>query len=96
MKINITAIVKSKIDSIEEVKSHLIEMATNSKNEDACLQYDLHQDKENPTYFFFHEIWESEEALALHNEQPYIKKFVARAAEILAEPVLVYKTNKIA
>lgn len=96
MKINITAIVKSKPDTIEEVKSYLTEMAINSKNEKACIQYDLHQDSENQTHFFFHEIWENGESLALHNTQPYIQRFVVRASEILAEPVLVYKTVLIA
>lgn len=96
MKINITAIVKSNPDSIEETKNFLTEMALHSKKEDACIQYDLHQDKENPTLFIFHEIWESEEGLALHNTRPYIRGFVERASEILAEPVTIYKTNKIA
>lgn len=96
MRINITAIVKSNPNSIEETKNLLTEMAINSKQEEACIQYDLHQDKENPAYFFFHEIWESGEGLALHNTQSYIQKFAARASEILAEPVAIYKTEKIA
>lgn len=96
MKINRTAIVKSKSDTIEEVKSYLTEMAIHSKNENACIRYDLHQDKANLTCFFFHEIWENEECLALHNTQPYIQRFADRAPEILAEPVLVYKTEMIA
>lgn len=96
MKINITAIVKSNPDSIEETKNFLTEMALHSKKEGACIQYDLHQDKEDPACFFFHEIWESEEGLALHNSQPYIRRFAERASEILVEPVTIYKTNKIA
>lgn len=96
MKINITAIVKSNPDSTEETKNFLTEMAIHSKKEDACIQYDLHQDKENPTLFIFHEIWKSEGGLALHNTRPYIRGFAERASEILAEPVTIYKTNKIA
>ena len=96
MKINITAIIKSKPETTEATKEILTEMAINSKNEKACIQYDLHQSIEEPTHFFFHEIWENEESLALHNTKPYIMKFVKQAETILAETPEIYKTNKIA
>jgi len=95
MKINITAIIKSKPETIEITKALLTEMAVNSKQETACIQYDLHQSKEEPEYFFFHEIWDNEEDLELHNAKPYIQKFVEKAPEILAETPKIYKTNKI-
>lgn len=96
MKINITAIIKSKPETTEVTKEILTEMALNSKNEKACIQYDLHQSIEEPTCFFFHEIWEDEESLALHNTKPYILKFVKQAETILAETPEIYKTKKIA
>lgn len=96
MEINIITIVKSNPGSIEETKKLLTDMAIHSKKEVACVQYDLHQDRENPACFFFHEIWESGEGLALHNTQSYIQKFKSRASEILAGPVAIYKTEKIA
>ncbi|RZK12391.1 MAG: antibiotic biosynthesis monooxygenase [Flavobacterium sp.] len=96
MKINITAIVKSNPNSIEETKMLLTEMAVNSKKEKACIQYDLHQDKENPSFFIFHEIWESEEGLAFHETQVHFQKFKAKTSALLAEPIIVYKTDKIA
>lgn len=96
MKINITAIIKSKLETVESTKELLTEMAINSKNEKACIQYDLHQSIEEPTHFFFHEIWENEEGLALHNTKSYIMKFVKQAETILAETPEIYKTHKIA
>lgn len=95
MKINITAIVKSKPEHLQETKKMLTEMASTSRKEQDCIQYDLHQDKENANIFIFHEIWESEEGLALHETQPYFMEFISQASELLAEPVLVYETNKI-
>lgn len=95
MKINITAIIKSKPETIEITKALLTEMAVNSKQEKACLQYDLHQSKDEPEYFFFHEIWDNQEDLDLHNAKPYIQKFIEKASEILAETPKIYKTNKI-
>lgn len=95
MKINITAIIKSKPETIEITKALLTEMAGNSKQETACIQYDLHQSIEEPECFLFHEIWDNQEDLELHNTKPYIRKFVEKAAEILAEAPKIYKTNKI-
>lgn len=95
MKINITAIIKSKPKTIETTKALLTEMAVNSKQETACIQYDLHQSKDEPEYFFFHEIWDNEDDLDLHNAKPYIQKFIEKASEILAETPKIYKTNKI-
>ena len=95
MKINITAIVKSKPETLQETKKLLAGMAVDSAKEEACIQYDLHQDNKNPTLFLFHEIWENEAGLALHETQSYFQNFKARASELLAEPIIVYKTNKI-
>lgn len=96
MKINITAIIKSKPETIEITKALLTEMAIHSKQEMACLQYDLHQSQENPEYFFFHEIWDNAEDLELHNFKPYILKFAEQAPSLLAETPKIYKTTKIA
>ena len=95
MKLNITAIIKSKPETIEITKALLTEMSVNSKQETACIQYDLHQSKDEPEYFFFHEIWDNQQDLDLHNAKPYIQKFVQKASEILAETPKIYKTNKI-
>ena len=95
IKINITAIIKSKPETIKITEALLTEMAVNSKLETACIQYDLHQSVEEPERFFFHEIWDNEEDLALHNEKPYIRKFVDKASEILSEKPQIYRTNKI-
>lgn len=96
MQINITAIIKSKSETVEYTKEILTKMAINSKNEKACIQYDLHQSIEEPTHFFFHEIWKNEEGLALHKTKSYIKNFVKQAEKILAETPEIYRTNKIA
>lgn len=95
MNINLTAIVKSKPEHTEEVKAYLLNMVDNSKKEEACLQYDLHQNNEEPTIFVFHEIWKDKEGLEAHNSQPYIQDFVKASEGLLEENVLIYKTQKI-
>lgn len=95
MAINLTAIVKSKPEHTEEVKTYLLNMVLNSKKEAACLQYDLHQNNEAPNIFVFHEIWKDEKELEEHNQKPYIQDFVKASEALLEESVIIYKTEKI-
>ena len=58
MEINLTVIIKSKPEYREELKSVLKNLVENSTKEAACLQYDLHQNIEDPNVFIFHEVME--------------------------------------
>lgn len=95
MKVYLTAIVKAKPEHTDEVLAVLQNMVANTRNEVGNLKYDLHRDKENQNTFVFYEIWKSEEILAKHNEQPYIKAFVDIIPEKLQEPPVIIKMDKI-
>ncbi|MUV05026.1 antibiotic biosynthesis monooxygenase [Flavobacterium rakeshii] len=94
-QINLTAIVKSLPEKMEETKATLQEMVFYSIKEKACLKYELHQSQTEPYVFIFHEIWKSREDLDLHNKQPYITGFIEKSTELLQEPVSVYITDII-
>lgn len=95
MAIYLTVLLKSKPESIEAFKSLLLDLVPNSKKEAACLQYDLHQSDKEPTTFIFHEIWEDQAGLDLHNQQPYLQSFFENAKLYLQEAPIIYKTNKL-
>ncbi len=95
MKIYLTATLNSKPQFLEEVKSVLQNMVKESRKEAACLQYDLHQGTTDKTLFVFQEIWESEEALKEHNQQPYIQAFRELVEEKLQGAPMVYLTDRI-
>ncbi|WP_316821334.1 putative quinol monooxygenase [Pedobacter gandavensis] len=96
MNINLTALIKSTEGNAEAMKALLLELLTESRKEKACIQYDLHQDQENRNIFIFHEIWESQEGLDLHNAQAHIARFVADSAAIIDGPASLHKTEKVA
>lgn len=96
MNINLTAIIKSTEGNADAMKTLLLALLTDSRKEEACIQYDLHQDQENKNVFIFHEIWESQEGLDLHNGQPHISRFVADSASIIDGPAAIHKTEKVA
>ncbi|MBO9676247.1 MAG: antibiotic biosynthesis monooxygenase [Sphingobacteriaceae bacterium] len=94
MSIYLTAIVKSKQETTAELRTMLLDMVANSRKEEACIQYDLHESAGDHT-FIFQEEWKDQEGLDLHNAQPYILAFVAQAAK-LTEDIIIYKTEKLA
>ncbi|SEI37084.1 Quinol monooxygenase YgiN [Dyadobacter koreensis] len=96
MSIFLTAFVKSKPGNSEALKKQLLNLVAHSTKEEACLQYDLHQSQEDPNVFIFHEEWESQAGLDIHNASPYIIAFVALAPELIEGSISIYKTEKIA
>jgi len=95
MKIYLTAIIKAKEEYRNEVLDILQNMVTETRKEEDCELYTLHQGIEDKNQFIFYEIWKSEEGLTKHNQQPYIQAFGALADEKLREKPQIYKTNII-
>ncbi|MNK08444.1 putative monooxygenase YcnE [compost metagenome] len=95
MHINITAIIKSVPSKAEEMKAILEELAIESNKEEACLQYDLHQDIDEPNVFIFYEIWKDGTSLDIHNNSVHVLKFKEASEAILLETPAIYITNRI-
>lgn len=95
MIVYLTAKMKSKPGQSELLKSLLFELVSHSVQENACLQYELHQSSDDENVFIFHEEWSGEAGLTLHNSQPHLKAFVEKSAGILDGGINIYKTNKI-
>lgn len=95
MKIHLTAIIKAKEEYRDEVASILQYMVKQTRKEEACELYNLHQGLEDQNLFIFYEIWRSKEGLEAHNEQPYIKSFGELATEKLQEQPTIMLTTLI-
>jgi len=95
MKIYLTAVIKAKEEYRTEVLETLQKMVKETRKEEANELYTLHQGIEDKNQFVFYEIWKSEEGLAQHNQQPYIKAFGALVDEKLQEKPQIYLTEII-
>lgn len=93
MKIHLIAIIKAKSEHREEVLSVLKNMVEQTRKEESCELYSLHQDIEDQNTFTFYEIWKSKEGLDAHNLQPYIQAFGELVDEKLQELPKLYKTQ---
>ncbi|GJM24134.1 MAG: antibiotic biosynthesis monooxygenase [Phycisphaerae bacterium] len=76
-KLTIVANIKANADKIELVKSELVKLIDITLREEGCLQYDLHQDNENPAHFMFYENWVSRELWQNHMGAQHLKDYLA-------------------
>lgn len=54
-KLTIVANVKAAADKVDLVRAELEKLIPITRQEQGCIQYDLHQDNENPAHFLFFE-----------------------------------------
>ena len=67
---------------IDETKEFLLSLIDKSRSEPDCINYDLHQDNDNPAEFTFYENWTSREAWDAHMQKPYLIEFAERKEEL--------------
>ncbi|RJG48682.1 putative quinol monooxygenase [Motilimonas pumila] len=64
-------------DHIDTVKAALIKLIDITRSEVGCVNYDLHQDNENPAHFVFYENWQSRELWRDHMENQHLKDYMS-------------------
>jgi len=76
-KLTIVANIKAKADKVDLVKTELEKLINITRAEQGCLQYNLHQDNENPAHFLFYENWESRELWQTHMNNQHLQDYMA-------------------
>jgi len=92
--VTVLALFKAKPGLEEKVKRELLALQGPTRSEEGCINYDLHQSKEDPSCFMFYENWKSQEDLDKHLQMPYLEAFREKAGDLLAEPtsITLHKT----
>jgi len=93
-KLTITGNIKAKAEHIETVKEELLKLIPITRAEEGCIQYDLHQDNEDPTYFMFYENWESRALWPTHMNNYYLKGYMD-ATEGMVEKFWLHELTHI-
>ena len=86
---------QAKKEKLEILKGRLLEMVELTSKEEGNLFYDLHTDINDPTIFYFLEGWKSSEALAFHDQTPYVRAIIADAPELTVDDIKVNFMTKI-
>lgn len=53
-----------------------------TRDEEGCINYDLHRSSEDPSEILFYENWNSQEDLDRHLGQPHVKEVLDQLPEI--------------
>lgn len=91
--LTIVAHIVAGADKVELVRSELEKLIEITRAEDGCVQYDLHQDNDNPGHFMFFENWESRELWQQHMSAPHLAKYTA-ATDGAVESFALYEMTK--
>ena len=91
--LTIVADIKAKSDRIDLVKAELLKLIAVTRAEKGCINYDLHQDNENPAHFLFYENWESRELWQAHMGNQHLKDYMAATDGAVAEFTLSEMTQ---
>ncbi|ENQ8702561.1 antibiotic biosynthesis monooxygenase [Vibrio harveyi] len=75
-KLTIVANIIAKADQVELVKAELLKLIDVTRAEEGCINYDLHQDNENPAHFIFYENWESRELWRTHMDNAHLAQYM--------------------
>ena len=84
-KLTIVAKIHANPDKIDRVKAELQKLVPITREEQGCIQYDLHQDNDNPAHFLFYENWESRELWQAHMNAPHLVAHMKATEGAIAE-----------
>jgi quinol monooxygenase YgiN len=93
-KLTVVAKLVAKKESVESVKNELLKLIEPTRKEDGCIEYNLHQDNEDPAVFIFYETWESLACLENHMNTDRFKSFVNSVGSLIEE-MAVHKMTRI-
>ncbi len=84
-----------KANDIDLVKTELLKLIDITRGEEGCINYDLHQDNENPAHFVFYENWTSRELWQAHMSRQHLQDYMA-ATEHAVELFTLNEMTRIA
>lgn len=84
-KLTVVANIKANPDTTDLVKAELGKLIAITRAEDGCINYDLHQDNENPAHFMFYEIWASRKQWQTHMSAPHLAAYMQATDGAVAE-----------
>lgn len=82
-ELTLVATITAKAGKADVLKSALLDLVAPTQAEEGCLQYDLHQDNQDPNVFAFLERWTGYDSWHAHMETTHIKAYMALADDLV-------------
>mgnify|MGYP001574808333 FL=1 len=92
--LTIVATIEAKPDKIDLVKAELQKLIAPTLKEAGCIQYDLHQDNQNPAFFLFFENWESRELWQDHMNNTHLAEY-SNATEGSIDSIVIQEMSQV-
>lgn len=83
--LTIVANIKANADKVALVKAELLKLIEVTQAETGCINYDLHQNNENPAHFMFYENWQSRELWQAHMANQHLQDYMKATEGAVAE-----------
>lgn len=94
--LTVVAEMKAKAGKEDDLRRALVTLVAPTRQEEGCVQYDLHEKTDEPGRFVFYENWLSADHLARHAASAHIQAFRAGAGDLLGEPARIETYSRIA
>lgn len=94
-QITVVVRLKAKPGCEEAVRNELHNLLRPTRAEHGCLNFDMHENPNEPGLFLFHENWVCEEDLQRHFQTPHITRWIKTAESLLAEPMELTRWEKV-
>ncbi len=75
-QLTIVAKILAKESHRDLVKKELVKLIAITREEEGCINYDLHQDNENHNLFLFYENWSSRELWQQHMSNTHLQAYM--------------------
>jgi quinol monooxygenase YgiN len=93
--LSVIAYVTAKAGYLDQVRDALLDLVAETRNEKGCVNYDLHQSRENTTEFAIYENWEKATDLDRHAKSAHLQTFIRVAGQLLEPPADITKWSMI-
>lgn len=97
MKTSLTVIayIFAKPGEEQQVRAALLVLVDETRKEKGCINYDLHQQDENPAQFMMYENWQSAEDLEEHARSAHLREFGRNMSPFLERPIEITKWKMV-
>ena len=93
--LTVIAHIKARPGKESQVRQELLSLVSPCRQDEGCLNYDLHQAVDNPALFVFYENWASKAHLDKHLQTPHVQAALAKVGQLVAEAPQITLWEKI-
>lgn len=93
--LTVIAYITAKAGHEDQVCEALLDLVAQTRNEEGCVNYDLHQSQENRGKFAIYENWTSASDLDVHAKSAYLQAFARIVGDLLEGPAEIRKWRMV-